>query len=199
MSSRQAIRSEIRLQRQSLSQRQQIAAAHLIGRRIITLQSFRNARRIACYLANDGELDLSVVMARMRMMNKRCYLPVLDTLGSNRLWFAPFDDITPLQVNRFGIPEPMVSAREFVAAGSLDLIFLPLVAFDRHGNRLGMGGGFYDRSLAFLKRRHYWIKPRLYGIAHEFQQLSRLTCAPWDVPMHGIVTDQSIYKVQDRS
>jgi len=199
VSSRQTIRNEIRQQRRSLDQRQQAVAARRIGRRILALPGFRNARRIACYLANDGELDLSAVMARMRMMNKCCYLPVLDTLGSNRLWFAPFDDTTPLQVNSFGIPEPMVSPRRYLAAGSLDLIFMPLVAFDSDGNRLGMGGGFYDRSLAFLNRRHHWIRPRLYGIAHDFQRVSRLEHAPWDVPMHGIVTDQAIYTVKVRS
>ena len=198
MLSRQAIRNEIRRQRQALSQRQQEHAARALGRQFVGSSVFRNAHRIGCYLANDGELDLSMVMARIQSMNKRCYLPVLDTLGSNRLWFAPFDSTTCLQVNGFGIPEPMVSPRQYVLASRLDLILLPLVAFDDQGNRLGMGGGFYDRSLAYLRRRQHWFKPHLYGIAHEFQRVDRLECASWDVPLHGIATDQGIHQIRYR-
>jgi len=194
--SRQEIRSEKRCQRQMLSPQQQLSAARALERQIIGTAVFRNASNIACYLPNDGELDPSFVMVRMQMMKKRCYLPVLDTLSSKRLWFAPFDSNTRLQVNRFGIPEPMVSPRDYVSASSLDLILLPLVVFDDQGHRLGMGGGFYDRSLAYLNRRQCWFKPHLYGIAHEFQRVDSLEYASWDVPLHGIVTDQRIYSVR---
>jgi len=128
-------------------------------------------------------------------MNKQCYLPVLDPLGSNRLWFAPLSPGVSLRPNRFGIPEPQVSARHFVSARHLDLLLLPLVAFDPAGNRLGMGGGFYDRSLAYLKRRQRWVRPLLYGVAHQFQCVASLQQASWDIPLHGIVTDQRVYRV----
>jgi 5-formyltetrahydrofolate cyclo-ligase len=193
--SRRQIRRELRRQRRSLTVREQQRAALAVRRRLIRLSTFRNARRIGCYLANDGEVDLQVVIDRIQAMHKRCYLPVLDTLRSNRLWFAPLTADTPLRPNRFGIPEPDVSARHYVAASHLDLLLLPLVAFDPQGNRLGMGGGFYDRSLAFLKHRCHWFRPRLYGVAHEFQCLARLQQASWDIPLHGIITDQHIYTV----
>jgi len=194
--SRQDIRNEKRCQRRSLSARQQVLAARGVERQLIGSSVFRNARRVACYLANDGELDLIQVMVRMQVMKKRCYLPVLDTLGAKRLWFAPLTDRTELQVNSFGIPEPMVSPREYVSASELDLILLPLVAFDVQGNRLGMGGGFYDRSLAYLKRRTCWLKPHLYGVAHDFQCVDELQCESWDVPLHGIVTERRVYRVR---
>jgi len=197
-SQRQDIRREMRRQRRSLSASQQHQAALALKQRLIRMSVFRNARRVGCYLANDGELDLRDVIARIHSMRKCCYLPVLDSLGSNRLWFSPWTPETPLQLNRFGIFEPRVAPRQLVSASHLDLLLMPLVGFDPQGNRLGMGGGFYDRSLAFLKYRHYWQKPHLYGVAHEFQCVAALQQASWDVPMHGVVTDQCVYRFVER-
>jgi len=151
---------------------------------------FRNSRRIGLYLANDGEMDPLPLLLRARAMRKRCYLPVLDTLGSNRLWFAPYRPGDALQTNRFGIPEPARGARGRVRAGALDLVLAPLVAFDHHGHRLGMGGGYYDRSLAFLRHRRVWRRPRLYGLAFEFQRVDRLHANTWDVALDGCFSDE---------
>lgn len=198
MHSRQQLRKEKRLQRRKLTVAQQCLAAQALERQLLRSAEFRNARRIACYLAQDGEIDLISVMASMRGMKKECYIPVLDVMGSRRLWFAPIHQHTQFQLNRYGIPEPRVSARDYVLAHTLDLILVPLVAFDRQGNRLGMGGGFYDSTLAYLKRRQYWFKPHIFGVAHDFQRLEMLHCASWDVPMQSIVTDQCIYQVRKR-
>lgn len=194
-SARQSLRRQIRRRRQALSPIQQRHAALAVKRQLIRLPVFRNADRIACYLANDGEVDMQAVISRIQAMDKQCYLPVLDPLGSNRLWFAPLLPGMPMRANRFGIPEPDISARHFIAAWQLDLLLLPLVAFDPAGNRLGMGGGFYDRSLAYLHRQQRWRKPHLFGIAHQFQCVPALQQATWDIPLHGIITDQTIYRV----
>lgn len=126
-------------------------------------------------------------------MDKTCYLPVVDTLGANKLWFAPFTRGSKLNYNRFGILEPRAAKRHWVRAQSLDLVLTPLVAFDMDGNRLGMGGGFYDRTLAFLNRRQCWIKPHVIGIGYEFQKTTGLIRQPWDVPLHGVVTPDNLY------
>ncbi len=126
-------------------------------------------------------------------MDKTCYLPVIDTLGENKLWFAPFSRCSKLKYNRFGIPEPRVPKRHRVRAQSLDLLLTPLVAFDMDGNRLGMGGGFYDRTLAFLNRRQCWFKPHVIGIGYDFQKTTGLIRQPWDVPLHGVVTPDNLY------
>jgi 5-formyltetrahydrofolate cyclo-ligase len=76
---------------------------------------------------------------------------------------------------------------------ALDWIFVPVVAFDARGNRLGMGGGYYDASLAVLRHRQCWRRPRLVGLAHEFQRIDTLDVDNWDVPLHGILTDQRFY------
>ena len=80
-----------------------------------------------------------------------------------------------------------------VRAQDLDLILMPLVSFDDNGNRLGMGGGFYDRSLEFLRHRTRWHKPQVFGIAYDFQRINGLTPDPWDIPLQGVITDRAVY------
>lgn len=126
-------------------------------------------------------------------MHKQAFLPVLSRLSHDRLWFAPAEPGMELRPNRFGIPEPQVSRRDLVRAEDLDLILLPLVAFDARGNRLGRGAGFYDRSLAFLRFRRYLRKPHLLGLGHDFQRVPRLRADSWDVPLEGVVTDRAVY------
>ena len=126
-------------------------------------------------------------------MKKTGYLPVLSQRSRNRLCFAPARPGMEFRSNRFGIPEPVVPKNALVRTQDLDLILVPLVAFDARGNRLGMGGGFYDHSLEFLRHRGYWRKPLVLGLAHEFQRVDTLKPDPWDVPLAGIVTDQTIY------
>jgi len=150
---------------------------------------FRTSRRIAFYLANDGEMDPLPLLLRACSMRKHCYLPILDPLAANRLWFVPYRAGDALKPNRFGIPEPVHAPRMRVRAHTLDLILAPLVAFDRRGNRLGMGGGYYDRSLEFLRRRRHWRRPRLYGLAYEFQRVARLRSAAWDIGLDGCFSE----------
>jgi len=192
---RSAIRNKIRTQRRHLSSKERRIAALRVRQKLSNMRIFRASRRIAFYLPNDGELDLTPLLQQAWAMKKTCYLPVLNTLTANQLSFAPFHRNTPLQLNRFGIPEPHISPRRLVSASALDLILVPLVAFDIQGNRLGMGGGFYDRTLAYLHHRRYWRKPHIYGAAYEFQKIDALSRMAWDIPMHGIVTDKCTHLV----
>lgn len=194
MVERSKIRQQMRSQRNALSPLQCLDAARKVEKRIANSHLFRTSRHIACYFANDNELNLDLLIERLWLTNKCCYLPVLDSIHKNRLWFAPYRPESEVRFNRFGIPEPLCKKNELIRAQSLDLILMPLVAFDNAGNRLGMGGGFYDRSLAFLLRRRHWYKPRLCGVAYEFQRAKRLPRRPWDVPLHAIITDNSLDK-----
>jgi 5-formyltetrahydrofolate cyclo-ligase len=190
---RNALRYELRARRQDLSAPEQTHAAHQLIARLVATRLYRVSRRIAVYLPNDGEIDPVPLMARIWKMNKTCYLPILSRLRHDRLWFAPFTQDTPLAANRFGILEPVVPARTWVRAQELDLILMPLVGFDTHGNRLGMGGGFYDKSLAFLRHRTLWRKPHLIGLAHDFQRVKKLDACAWDVPLQAVATDRTVY------
>ena len=192
--SRNTLRRALRAQRNTLSAAQQLRAAQQLATRLATQPLFRVSRRIAVYLPNDGEIDPVPLMTRIWRMNKTCYLPILSRLTHDRLWFAPFTPDTPLTQNRFGIFEPLTPARNRISAQELDLILMPLVAFDTQGNRLGMGGGFYDKSLAFLRTRRVWRKPHLIGLAHDFQRVDKLTASAWDVPLQAVATDGGIYQ-----
>lgn len=191
--SRAELRGSMRRQRRALGDAQRQRCAEQLAAHFANTPLFRASRRIACYFPHDGEMDVGPLMARAWAMKKICYLPVLTGHLSQRLWFAPYHPDSPLVYNHFGILEPRVPARERVPAHHLDLILAPLVAFDGQGNRLGMGGGYYDRTLAFLHYRRCWHHPRLFGLAYDFQRVERLTAAPWDVPLQGVVTEAAIY------
>jgi 5-formyltetrahydrofolate cyclo-ligase len=183
----------MRERRRGLSERARMEASHDIALRLAATHLFRNSRRIAFYYANDGEVETFALMRLAWAMGKRCYLPRLYRIRARRLWFAPVREGDKLTFNRFGIPEPDLSPRHMARAGSLDMIVVPLVAFDAAGNRIGMGGGFYDSTLAFLNRRRAWLRPRLVGVAYDFQKVDSLRPYPWDVPLDAIVTEEQIY------
>lgn len=188
---RPLLRRQMRERRRALSIAEQDHAAHRLARLLSREPLFCRSRHIAFYLPNDGELSLTPLMVRAWNMRKVLYLPVITP--GERLRFAQFAAGDPLAQNKFGIPEPMGASRQLIDARALDLILLPLVAFDDSGNRLGMGGGYYDRSLGFLRHRRHWRKPRLLGIAHEFQRMPTLERRWWDVPLDAIATDLAVY------
>lgn len=187
------LRRSLRARRRALSADEQHQAARRLAVNLSGTRLFLTSSRVACYLPNDGEIDTAPVIEHIRRLRKILYLPVLSRLSHDRLWFAEAGPKTKLTPNRFGIPEPVVKSRDLVRAQELDLILMPLVGFDDQGNRLGMGGGFYDRSLEFLRHRNHWRKPHLLGIAYDFQRVNGLAADPWDVPLQGVVTDQAVY------
>lgn len=154
---------------------------------------FQHGKRIAFYFATGGEMDPNLLIAHAREVKKQCYFPVLRDRPSRSMWFAELKPEGRTEPNRFNIQEPAQYHRHIVMPWGLDLIFLPLVAFDLHGNRLGMGGGFYDRTLAYRQHRTFWKGPRLIGLAHEFQRVDELPRKAWDIPLDGVITEKSIY------
>ena len=192
-----ALRQQIRLQRRSLSDSEREHAAFLLCERIAASKTFKHSKHIAFYLANDGEINLNLLIEHAWEQGKKCYLPVLAEPNTQRLWFVPYTPDSKLKNNRFGIPEPIHSNKTRLRKTlSLDLILMPLVAFDQQGNRIGMGGGFYDRTLAFLRQRKYWHKPNLMGVAYEFQKQKHIESNLWDVPLQAIATEDDIYQAK---
>lgn len=151
------------------------------------------ARHIAVYLPNDGEIDPAFFMVLAQQLGKTCYLPVLHPILTNRLWFSRYTTRTPMHHNRFGIPEPhRPKVNDRRAPWAMDVVLLPLVGFDANGGRLGMGGGFYDRTFAYT-RHHCGPRPRLIGLAHALQEVERLPVASWDIPLEAVVTDAGLH------
>ena len=188
-SGRRALRRQMRVRRRALSEAERRAAARALSKRIAGSRWFANSRTIAAYLPNDGEISLLPLMARAWSMGKRTYLP---RLSGPRLWFLPFHARTVFTGNRFAIPEPAEPVHRRIHPLFLDLVLCPLVAFDRFGNRLGMGGGYYDRTFEAVRRRTVWPGPKLVGVAYEFQKVDPLPAADWDVPLGAVVTDRTI-------
>jgi 5-formyltetrahydrofolate cyclo-ligase len=175
----------MRLRRRALCGSRRTLATRAIIARIRRLPAFHAARRIALFWPADGEPDLRPLAAHAWTRGKRLYLPVVGHAGAMR--FAPWHSHGRLRRNSFGIPEP-VGRRKGGAAG-LDLVIMPLVAFDARCNRVGMGGGYYDRA---LQRR--WRRPILIGAAFALQQVGTLPQQPWDVPLHLVVTERGLHK-----
>lgn len=191
--SRPQLRRQLREQRRALSAQAQRQAAQGLYRQLAQHPRFRRAKQIALYLPNDGEIDPQPLLRAAQRRGKATYLPVLSPWPRSKMVFQRVRAGDPLLANRFGILEPRRNRAQQRKVWALDLVFLPLVGFDRHGGRLGMGGGFYDRSLAYRAMRKNWHKPTLLGLAHECQQVERLAQASWDVPLQGTVTDKAWY------
>jgi len=191
----QAIRRAIREQRRSLPESVHQQYSDEICHHIVSSSQFRRARRIALYLPNDGEIDLQPLITEVWARNKSCYLPVLMPFNENRLWFAPLEHGEKMVVNRYGISEPDRNWYQMVKLWSIDLLLMPLVAFDHRGNRLGMGGGFYDRSFGYLSQRSSWRKPHLLGTGFELQRVERLPHQPWDIPLNSVVTERGVWNL----
>ncbi|HEY0721315.1 MAG TPA: 5-formyltetrahydrofolate cyclo-ligase [Gammaproteobacteria bacterium] len=196
---RNTIRRLVRARRRELSGHERSRRSAQLACNITRSALFRNCRTLAIYLPNDGEVDLTAVAQSAWSQGKQCFLPVLSPLYHNRLWFAPYTPQTTLVLNRFGIPEPALNWHAMRPVWSLDLLLMPLVAFDGWGNRLGMGGGFYDRTLAYLEQRSQWRKPHLVGTAFELQHFDAVPSQPWDVPLEAVVTEQQYHRFERNS
>lgn len=189
------LRREMRRNRRTLSLSSQRNAA-LAARRLLAKEmTFLRARRIAAYMAMAGEMDPAPIMESGLAMKKKCYLPVMPRglLPRTRssLVFQRYDpESDTLAVNRFGVLEPAFNPHALISTRMLDLVLMPLVAFDRQGNRLGMGGGYYDKTFAGI--REQWRRPVLLGIAYAMQEVDELDANSWDVRLDGILTEKEV-------
>ena len=192
MSSRNKLRQTIRQQRRAIPRREAGHCAEQLALRVTSSRIAGTSQHIAVYLASDGEIDPLPLIERLWQLGKKLYLPVIAPFSKNRLWFARFDPGEPMVFNRYGIAEPQ--RRRLIKPCDLDLVFTPLVAFDNRGHRLGMGAAYYDRSFAFLGKRTHLHKPRLVGLAYEFQQQAALDVSSWDIPLDAIITESATYR-----
>ena len=185
-------RSRVRLARRQLSAASRQDAGLRIARRISRLEGFQRAHNVACFLSSDGEVDTAPVLEQCWSLGQQVWLPVIAPKRSMR--FARYDRNTQLLANRLGILEPDPRQSKWLEAADLDLVLTPLVAFDARCNRIGMGGGYYDRAFAFLLDAPQPLRPLLVGIAYELQRVERIEPQHWDIPLSMVVTPSNVYR-----
>lgn len=190
MDSRKQLRAELRARRAALTAAQRISASQALLAQLERIPEFLTDRRIGGYWAIAGELPLAAVMAGLRARNQVYCLPVIGAEG--QLTFAAWAPGMPVAMNRFGIPEPAGPHIERIDPEQLDVVLLPLLGFDRVGQRLGFGGGYYDRSFAFLQGRTGVARPVLVGVGYAIQEVPKIEAMPWDVHLDYIATEREL-------
>ena len=185
------LRKRIRAQRRLISTSERRFAEKKIADELEKISVVRQAKRLAVYLSIDGEPNLAITILKSIKRKNIILTPVIH--GKN-IRFSPLNNESVLRKNHLGIQEP--SGRTFIEPHLLDVVLVPLVAFDNDGTRVGMGAGYYDRCFQFLLSKASCNKPKMIGIGYEFQRVKNLKRQPWDVPLWSAVTDKGIYKFQ---
>ena len=192
---RAALRKRLRDARALLAPRERMAAAEALADVLEQLPEFIVDTRVAGYWAVGGEMPLHAAYARLRAREQIYHLPMIG--ADDVLRFAPWQAGAALGNNRYGIPEPQVDAAQLLPAPRVDVVLLPLVGFDRGGNRLGMGAGYYDRTFAFLRDAPRPAQPVLVGIGYHFQEIDALAPQPWDVRLDFVATERELISCLD--
>jgi 5-formyltetrahydrofolate cyclo-ligase len=183
--SKKELRTLLRQRRRSLSLDAQRSARKQAALLAFTLPQWANAKKIGLYYDADGEIGTADITKRCHDDGKAVFLPVTGT--ANSLTFKQWSPNAELVQSEFGIFEPAANAA-LCPIASLDIVFLPLVGWDKSGGRLGMGGGYYDRVLSGVSG------PLLVGLAHQIQEVERVPRDSWDIALDAIVTDEAIYR-----
>jgi 5-formyltetrahydrofolate cyclo-ligase len=191
----QQLRARLREARAKLGAAERIGAAQGVLQSLEQLREFLVDKVVAGYWAVRGEVPLNLVYARTRSREQSYHLPILT--DKKALVFAPWQNGDAVTVNKFGISEPGVA--KAVGAELLELVLVPLLGFDRAGNRLGSGAGYYDRTFSFLKNTSRPAQPLLVGIGYHFQEVAPMTPHDWDVPMDFIATDRELIDCTSQS
>jgi len=188
--SKQDLRRKIKRQRSLLTQKDIALASKDLIKSARYLPTLFKAKRILSYVAVNGEICPSLLTGSIPFAD--VYLPRVAHYANRQMQF--YKESSALRKNQFGIKEPLKSHTP-LAASHFDAVLMPLVAFDRNGVRLGMGGGFYDTAFEFRLDDNKAKRPLLVGLAHHFQEVKSLTAEYWDVPLDAIITDRELISI----
>jgi 5-formyltetrahydrofolate cyclo-ligase len=183
------LRQALRDRRQQLSLKARLDASTKVCERIKILGLIQPKQKVAMYKAYGEEVDLSPLINYAQQLEAEVYFPILPQSG-RILSFSAFSTQGYWYKNRLGIEEWQGAST--LPPTLLDLVFTPVLGFDKQANRLGQGGGYYDASFAFLQQTGC-LKPQLFGVAFECQQVNYLAVEAWDVPLHAVITEKAYY------
>lgn len=188
MTDQTELRQTILAQRCTLSPNLIQQHARCLLNHLIELNLFRPKSKLGLYLAQNGEMDLTPAIEYACKNHVECYLPIVQ--HNSTLLFAPYLPTSKMKPNAFNIPEPVFESQAMIPAQALDVMLIPLVVFDHRGNRIGMGKGYYDRTLSGQCKTG--LDPSLIGCAHALQQVDAIEPNEWDVALDAIVTENGI-------
>lgn len=183
------LRTHIRNKRKALSSHEQKIASDHLFLQFLESNLYQSSQHFALYIAHQGELDLKRIQQWLDQHQKTCYLPVLSKDNDRMMHFVAIKPDEKLVPNQYGILEPN-SLHPTIAPQDLDVVFVPLIAVDKKGFRLGAGKGYYDTMFAF-KRENKLTKPLLIGIAYSWQQLDVIPVDDWDLQLDGLLTEKN--------
>ena len=185
-------RQRMRTLRGALSSDQQNQVSASLSKYYQQQLAHYQSKKIAIYLQHDNEAGTAELIQHLFSEDAELYLPKIANSGQgNTMQFIRYRSDTQMIDNRYGIAEP--DSDETIDVQSLDMIFLPLTAFDKKGHRLGMGGGYYDRLLSSLDQNN--AQPRLVGLAHDFQQIERCPVESFDQRVHFVLTPSGLITI----
>jgi len=179
------LRREMRRRRAALDDEMRERASRRIAGTVVHAAFFSRARSIACYLPMDEEVDTWPIIARAWRRKKRIFVPL--TVRERVLTFREVTPDSDLVHNEWGLLEP--ANGDVIEPKKLDLVLAPLVAFDGDRHRIGMGGGYYDRTFAFLHERRRRFRPKLVGLAFDCQRTEKIATNPWDIALYRVITE----------
>jgi len=184
------LRKEFRRRRAGLESAERMSLDAAMNRYLVEHVQQTQPKVVAAYLAFDGEPDLLPALAQLRGMGITLALPVVqDQPGKSVITFNHWTNESGLLNNRYGIPEPLED-REILAT-QIDLVMVPLVAWDESGGRLGMGGSFYDR---YFQPFATLANPVRIGVGYQMQKVDKLPMEPWDIRLHGVLSETGFLK-----
>jgi len=195
-----ALRKQLRALRAAITAAERHAAGRQLARLALHHRLLARRLRIGFYMPSKNEIDVLPLLRTALRMGVTCYLPLVPAVG-RKLWFTrlgsklrTLDSAHPAWVNnRYGIPEYLPRGVRRLRPQQLDVLFMPLLGFDSQGWRIGMGGGYYDASLAYLRQRPHWRRPHLIGVAFSVQEIAKAPNDPWDVPLDGVLTERGYF------
>lgn len=191
---RQQIRQQFSAKRRALSVDEQLVAANKLCEQLLQNPHFQQSKNIGFYQAVRAEIDPQRLLKTALKQGKNCYLPVLHPENDRQLYFLAYHEGDKLNLNRYKILEPEFQLEKVIDLKQLDLVLVPLLAFDDFGNRLGSGAGFYDYSFSFLLGKQRPNKPYLLGLAYDWQRVDELAMEKWDVSLDAVATEKKIYE-----
>ena len=185
---RNLLRQEILAKRRQLTAKETAQAGLSILKTIMQMNVFKRTVNVASYISLSGELCTQDMNEYFMTRHHLC-LPYMVTGQKGKMDFYSFKKGDELVENRFHILEPKNQPENLVSEDKIDVIIVPLVAFDNKGNRMGMGGGYYDRMLKKVRKDCLVI-----GVAYEFQLVDELLVEEWDMPMDIVITEKNCYE-----